>query len=122
MDIGFAIGSIVRLQVPKVRMANGWALESSPGISPRHADLRWAAPIWSISASLLCVHSFTCPFVARHVTCRKCSNLVAMESGHRADVVDRSKLTQLRHQRAKMIERPRSQKSAVGIRQLARLS
>ena len=26
MDIGFAIGSIVRLPVPRVRMANGWAL------------------------------------------------------------------------------------------------
>jgi len=26
VDIGFAIGSIVRLQVPRVRMANGWAL------------------------------------------------------------------------------------------------
>ena len=26
MDIRFAIGSIVRLQVPRVRMANGWAL------------------------------------------------------------------------------------------------
>ncbi len=70
VDIGFAIGSIVRLQVPRVRMENGWALGKSPASSPRHADLRWAAPIWSISASLLCVHSFTCPFVcsgsARH--------------------------------------------------------
>ena len=26
MDIGFAIGSILRLQVPRVRMENGWAL------------------------------------------------------------------------------------------------
>ena len=26
MDVGFAIGSIVRLQVPRVRMANGRAL------------------------------------------------------------------------------------------------
>jgi hypothetical protein len=26
VDIGFAIGSIVRLPVPRVRMANGWAL------------------------------------------------------------------------------------------------
>ena len=65
MDIGFAIGSIVRLPVPRVRMANGWA----PGkvrrrVRPGHADLRWAAPIWSISASQLSVHSFTCPFVA----------------------------------------------------------
>ena len=25
MDIGFAIGSIMRLQVPRVRMENGWA-------------------------------------------------------------------------------------------------
>ena len=65
VDIGFAIGSIVRLPVPRVRMATGWA----PGkvrrrVRPGHADLRWAAPIWSISASQLSVHSFTCPFVA----------------------------------------------------------
>jgi hypothetical protein len=26
VDIRFAIGSIVRLQVPRVRVANGWAL------------------------------------------------------------------------------------------------
>ena len=31
MDIGFAIGSIVRLQVPRVRMANGWALGKFAG-------------------------------------------------------------------------------------------
>jgi len=41
-------------------MANGWALGKFGGeFRPGHADLRWAAPIWSISASLLCVHSFT---------------------------------------------------------------
>ena len=34
-------------------------------VRTRHTDLRWAAPIWSISASLLCVGSFTCPFVAQ---------------------------------------------------------
>src|SRR5262249_34432902 len=32
-------------------------------VRPGHADLRWAAPIWSISASLLCVHSFRCPLL-----------------------------------------------------------
>ena len=65
VDIGFAIGSIVRLQVPRVRVANGWALGKFAGeFAPGHADLRWAALIWSISASLLCVHSFTYPFVA----------------------------------------------------------
>jgi hypothetical protein len=26
VDTGFAIGSMLRLQVPRVRMANGWAL------------------------------------------------------------------------------------------------
>ena len=31
MDIGFAIGSIMRLQVPRVRMANGWALGKFAG-------------------------------------------------------------------------------------------
>ena len=31
MDIGFAIGSIVRLQVPRVRMENGWALGKVAG-------------------------------------------------------------------------------------------
>ena len=49
VDIGFAIGSIVRLQVCREsawRTAGRW--ESSPGSSPRHADLGWAAPIWSI--------------------------------------------------------------------------
>src|SRR5262249_48634413 len=44
----------------RVRMANGWALGKFGGeFRPGHADLRWAAPIWSISASLLSVHSFT---------------------------------------------------------------
>ncbi len=52
VDIGFAIGSIVRLQVPRVRMANGWALGKFGGeFRPGHADLRWATPIWSISES-----------------------------------------------------------------------
>lgn len=65
MDVGFAIGSIVRRQVPRVRMANGGALgKVRRRVRPGHADLRWAAPIWSISASQLSVHSFTCPFVA----------------------------------------------------------
>jgi hypothetical protein len=31
VDIGFAIGSIVRLQMPRVRMANGWALGKFAG-------------------------------------------------------------------------------------------
>ena len=31
MDIGFAIGSIMRLQVPRVRMENGWALGKFAG-------------------------------------------------------------------------------------------
>ena len=30
-DIGFAIGSIMRLQVPRVRMENGWALGKCAG-------------------------------------------------------------------------------------------
>ena len=31
MDIGFAIGSIMRLQVPRVRVENGWALGKFAG-------------------------------------------------------------------------------------------
>jgi hypothetical protein len=33
VDIGFAIASIVRLPVPRVRMANGWALGKFGGES-----------------------------------------------------------------------------------------
>jgi hypothetical protein len=35
--------------------------------------------------------------------------------GHDTDIASRPSLTQLRHQRAKMIEWPRAQKDAVGI-------
>jgi hypothetical protein len=31
VDIGFAIGSIMRLQVPRVRVENGWALGKFAG-------------------------------------------------------------------------------------------
>ena len=63
VDIGFAIGSIVRLQVCKVRMANGWALGKFARKFAAARRLRWAAPIWSIFCEPTFVHSFTCPFV-----------------------------------------------------------
>ena len=46
-------------------MANGWgAGKVRRRVRPGHADLRWAAMIWSISAGLLCVNSVTYPFLA----------------------------------------------------------
>jgi hypothetical protein len=41
VDTGFAIGSMLRLQVPRVRMANVWALGKFGGeFGPEQADLR----------------------------------------------------------------------------------
>ena len=48
VEIGFAISSIVRLQALG-KFGSGFAKDAQ--------DLSWAAPIWSISVSLLCAHS-----------------------------------------------------------------
>ena len=50
VDADFAIGSILRLQVPGVRMAKGWALgkfgdEFGPG-TQTYAGAPWARIIW----------------------------------------------------------------------------
>jgi hypothetical protein len=46
VDTDFAIGSILRLQVPRVRMAKGWALGKFGGeFGQRHADHAAAARV-----------------------------------------------------------------------------
>ena len=64
MDIGFAIGSIMRLQVPRVRVENGWALEKFAGGFAQARRLT----LGSSNLVYFCEpHSFTYPFVARSV-------------------------------------------------------
>ena len=65
MDIGFAIGSIVRLQVPRVRMANGWALGKFAGEFAQGTQT-YVGQLQSglFLRAYFCVHNFTCPFVA----------------------------------------------------------
>ena len=72
MDTGFAIGSILRLQVPRARMANGWALgefggEFGQGVktyagAARARYIRKSLKLGSfnVAASLLGIQGFTC--------------------------------------------------------------